>query len=195
LAEFDLPRGFLLFVGTLEPRKNVPLLLKAYTQLLALGVTDLPLVLVGRKGWLFEEIFETIERLGIGDKARHLSGVDDERLAHLYSAAGLLALPSFYEGFGLPPLEAMHCGCPVVVSDRGSLPEIVGEAGVVLPPEGAGDWAMAMGQVLTDGLKRVTMRTAGFEQAAKFGRERAAAETLGIYQGLGIGDRGSGGGK
>jgi glycosyltransferase involved in cell wall biosynthesis len=182
LTAFDLPAGFLLFVGTLEPRKNVPLLLEAYKILLAEGITDLPLVLVGRKGWLFDEIFERIGRLGLEERVRHLSGVDDERLARLYSAAGLLALPSYYEGFGLPPLEAMHCGCPVVVSDRGSLPEIVGQAGIVLPPDSAEEWAAAMAQVLTDGEKREAMKTAGYAQAKKFNWETAAEQTLEIYR-------------
>ncbi len=182
LAECNLPPGFLLFVGTLEPRKNIPLLLDAYNQLLQERVTDLPLVLVGQKGWLFEEIFERIERLGLGTKVCHLSGVDNERLAHLYSAAGLLALPSYYEGFGLPPLEAMHCGCPVVVSDRGSLPEIVGPAGVVLAPDEAGEWAEAMRQILMDSAKRERMIRAGYERAKQFSWETAAAQTLRIYR-------------
>lgn len=182
LAAFNLPAGYLLFVGTLEPRKNLPLLLEAYKLLYEEGLNDLPLVLVGRKGWLYDEIFERVEQLGLGEQVRHLSKVDDERLAHLYSAAGLLVLPSFYEGFGLPPLEAMHCGCPVVVSDRGSLPEIVGRAGIVLPPENPEDWAAAMAAVLTDGLKWKEMKRAGFEQAKKFSWESAAQQTLYIYQ-------------
>jgi glycosyltransferase involved in cell wall biosynthesis len=187
LDEFNLERGYLLFVGTLEPRKNVPLLLRVYHQLLQERTTDKPLVLVGRKGWLFEEIFETISALGLGEKVRHLSGVNDERLAHLYSAAGVLALPSYYEGFGLPPLEAMHCGCPVVVSDRGSLPEIVGKAGIILAPDEQAGWVEALGLVLTDSEQRARMIRAGLEQAKRFNWETAARQTLGIYQGMGNG--------
>lgn len=182
LAEFNLPASFLIFVGTLEPRKNIPLLLDAYCQILSENVTDLPLVLVGRKGWLYDEIFDRIDQLGIKGQVRHLTGVDDERLAHLYSAASLLALPSHYEGFGLPPLEAMHCGCPVIVSDRGSLPEIVGAAGIILPPENAQSWAAALTQVLSDEEKRGKMKTAGLQQAKKFRWETAAMQTLEIYQ-------------
>lgn len=186
LAGFNLPEGFLLFVGTLEPRKNVPLLLDAYRRLRQEGITDLPLVLVGRKGWLYDEIFERIGQLGLEEQVRHLSGVDDERLAHLYSAASLLALPSFYEGFGLPPLEAMHCGCPVVVSDRGSLPEIVGTAGIVLPPDNTEAWAEALALVINDEAKREAMITAGFAQAKKFNWQTAAAQTLGIYRNVNV---------
>ncbi|MFZ0546481.1 MAG: glycosyltransferase family 1 protein [Candidatus Promineifilaceae bacterium] len=184
LADFNLPSGFLLFVGTLEPRKNVPLLLAAYHQLLQEKVTDLPLVLVGRKGWLYDEIFDQIKQLDLEKQVRHLTGVNDDRLAHLYSAASLLALPSFYEGFGLPPLEAMHCGCPVIVSDRGSLPEIVGQAGIILPPERPEAWASAMTQLLTDEARRQEMIANGYIQAEKFSWQTAAAQTVEIYQNL-----------
>jgi glycosyltransferase involved in cell wall biosynthesis len=182
LAGYNLPEGFILFVGTLEPRKNVPLLLEAYHLMRQEGVTDLPLVLVGRKGWLYDKIFEAITRLELEACVRHLIGVGDQQLAHLYSAAGLLALPSHYEGFGLPPLEAMHCGCPVVVSDRGSLPEIVGQAGVILPPDEPQEWAGAMAQVLQDSETRTRMKTAGLAQAATFRWETAAAQTVAIYE-------------
>src|SRR5690606_13937044 len=120
---YQLSPGFLLFVGTLEPRKNIPTLLRAYARLRRDYGCTVPLVLVGGKGWLHDPVFETIEQLNLGAYVCHLLAVPSEALAHLYHAAGALALPSHYEGFGLPPLEAMHCGCPVVVSNRASLPE------------------------------------------------------------------------
>lgn len=126
LQQLNLPRGFLLFVGTLEPRKNVPLLLRVYHRLRRERGLERPLLLVGGKGWIYEEIFTTIRELQLDEHVHHLPGVADEQLAQLYSAAALLAAPSFYEGFGLPVLEAMHCGCPVVASNRGSLPEVGG---------------------------------------------------------------------
>ncbi len=184
LAAHNLPPGFLLFVGTLEPRKNIPLLLDAYHKLLYENITDIPLVLVGRKGWLYEEIFKKINQLNLQNHIHHLSAIDNRQLAHLYAAAGLLALPSHYEGFGLPPLEAMHCRCPVIVSDRGSLPEIVGQAGLILPPDNAEAWAAAISEVLTNEQKRHKMKTAGLEQAAKFSWKTAAQQTLEIYRRL-----------
>ncbi|MFO7538514.1 MAG: glycosyltransferase family 1 protein, partial [Chloroflexota bacterium] len=108
LAQHNLPRDFILFVGTLEPRKNLPMLLRAYKQMRAETAVDLPLILVGSKGWIYDEIFATIEQLGLQNQVRHLSGIFDETLAHLYRAAGVLVTPSHYEGFGLPALEAMH---------------------------------------------------------------------------------------
>ncbi|MDT8304553.1 MAG: glycosyltransferase family 1 protein [Anaerolineae bacterium] len=182
LAAYSLPRGFLLFVGTLEPRKNVPVLLEAYALLREEAQVGLPLVLVGGKGWLYEEIFEKIEGLGLSGSVRHLSGVSDQMLAHLYHAAGVLALPSHYEGFGLPPLEAMHCGCPVVVSERGSLPEIVGEAGIVLPPDDVPAWAEALARLISDSEHRERMISRGRVQAARFTWEETAAETLALYR-------------
>lgn len=182
LAEYNLPRGFLLFVGTLEPRKNIPTLLKAYARLRP-HLADIPLVLVGGKGWLYEEIFATIEELGLRPHVRHLQGVSDEKLAGLYAAASLLALPSHYEGFGLPPLEAMHQGCPVITSDRGSLPEIVGVAGLLLDADEVDAWAEAMNRVVHDSALRQQMTQAGYVQAQKFKWENAAARTLAIYRG------------
>ena len=182
LAEYNLPRGFLLFVGTLEPRKNIPTLLKAYAHLRP-RLADIPLVLVGGKGWLYEEIFATIEELGLRPHVRHLQGVSDEKLAGLYAAASLLALPSHYEGFGLPPLEAMHQGCPVITSDRGSLPEIVGEAGLLLDADEVDAWAEAMNRGVHDSALLHQMTQAGYVHATKFQGEHAAARTLAIYRG------------
>lgn len=181
LAGYDLPRGFLLFVGTLEPRKNVPALIEAYAGLRREERVDLPLLLVGGKGWLYEEIFAAIEQQGVAGHVRHLSGVSDQVLAHLYHAAGVLALPSHYEGFGLPPLEAMHSGCPVVTSNRASLPEIVGDAGILLPPDDVPAWTEALAQVLSDSEQRAQMIARGYRQAAGFTWEQTAAQTLQLY--------------
>lgn len=182
LAKHNLPRGFILFVGTLEPRKNAPTLLHAYARLRTMGV-DAPLILVGGKGWIYDEIFATIATLGLSAHARHLSGVFDEELAHLYHAAGVLVTPSFYEGFGLPALEAQHCGCPVVVSRRGSLPEIVGPDGVMVDePEDVAAWVDALYRVLTDSQLRAQMITNGYAQAQRFDWGQTALQTWQLYQ-------------
>lgn len=179
---YGVKPGFLLFVGTLEPRKNVPGLLRAYRILLDQGATAEPLVLVGGKGWLYEEIFARVEALELGKHVRFLHGVPDVDLPGLYNAATVLALPSFYEGFGLPALEAMSCGTPVVVADRASLPEVVGEAGILVDPEDPDAIARALKRVLEEKSLRTKMRDLGLERASSFGWKRVAQETLGVYR-------------
>jgi glycosyltransferase involved in cell wall biosynthesis len=181
-AEFGVGRGFILAVGTLEPRKNLPLLLRAYHRLRTEAGLSVPLALVGGKGWMYDDVFRTIDALGLGDSVRHLTGVSDTQLAHLYRAAGVLAFPSHYEGFGLPALEALHAGCPVVASDRGSLPEVVGEAGVLLPPDDLDAWYKALWQVLSDAGEAERLRRAGPAQAARFSWRKTAEATLSIYR-------------
>ncbi|MFQ5401060.1 MAG: glycosyltransferase family 4 protein [Anaerolineae bacterium] len=181
-AQFNLPRGFILFVGTLEPRKNLPALIRAYHAMRHETGIDAPLVLVGSKGWMYEDVFATAEALGLRGAVYHLDGINNEQLAALYSAAAVLVLPSFYEGFGLPVLEAMHCGCPVVASDRGSLPEVVGKAGVLLGPEDdVSAWASALARVINDGRFREDLVKRGFEQVKKFSWQKTAAATLQVY--------------
>lgn len=182
LAHYQLPAGFILAVGTLEPRKNLPTLLRAYHQLRQEKLLDIPLVLVGRKGWLFEEIFHLIEQLQLQPFVHHLATVPDQQLAHLYHAAGVLVTPSHYEGFGLPALEAQHCGCPVLVSERGSLPEIVGPQGFCLPPDDITAWSEAIRQVCTDTALRQKMIENGRNQAQNFSWPVTAAQTLKLYQ-------------
>ncbi len=183
LAKHNLPHGFVLFVGTLEPRKNVPTLVHAYGLLRERGI-DVPLTLVGGKGWIYDQIFSTIAELGLSDYVRHLSGISDQELAHLYHGAGVLVTPSFYEGFGLPALEAQHCGCPVVVSHRGSLPEIVGPHGVMVDdPEDVEAWAGILARVLSDSEMRAEMVARGYAQAQSFSWRETAVSLLQLYQG------------
>jgi glycosyltransferase involved in cell wall biosynthesis len=181
-GRYDLEPDFLLFVGTLEPRKNVPGLLQAYRILLDEKVTAKPLVLVGGKGWLYDEIFERVEALDLGGLVRFLHGVPDADMPGLYNAASVLTTPSFYEGFGLPALEAMACGTPVVVSDRASLPEVVGEAGLLVNPDEPEDIARALRRVLMNESLRTKMRKMGLLQAARFSWKRVAQETLAVYR-------------
>jgi len=181
-AQYGLEPGFLLFVGTMEPRKNLPGLLQAYRLLLNAEATTAPLVLVGGKGWLYDEVFERVEVLHLADQVRFLHDVPDADLPGMYNAASVLVMPSFYEGFGLPALEAMACGTPVVVADRASLPEVVGCAGLLVNPDDADDIACALMRVLTEASLRDQMQELGLAQAARFTWERTARATLAVYQ-------------
>ena len=185
---FDLPGpaegGYILFVGTIEPRKNLVTLLEAYRQMLDRGsVSPAPaLVVAGREGWLFEQVYERIEKLGLTDRVKRIGGIPGERLVKLYQGARLFALPSLYEGFGLPALEALACGTPVLASSGGSLPEVVGGAGILLDPVDAQAWTAALERVLADNEEEKRLRAAGPEQAARFSWHRAALETWSLYK-------------
>ena len=180
-SRYDLEPGYVLCVGTLEPRKNIPGLLHAYRHLRDTASIDVPLVLVGGKGWLYDEIFRRVEELHLAHHVRFLHDVPDADLPAIYSAAGVLITPSFYEGFGLPALEAMACGTPVVVAARASLPEVVGDAGLLIDPDDAEDIARALARVLTEDALQTKMRRRGLAQAARFTWQQAARQTLDVY--------------
>lgn len=181
LQRYGLARDYLLFVGTWEPRKNLPGLLEALALLHAQGERR-TLVIVGRPGWLYDEIFQRVQTLGLEPWVRFIERVPPDDLVSLYNGALLLALPSFYEGFGLPALEALQCGTPVVVADRASLPEVVGEAGMRINPDDPATLAAACRQLAQDVSLRERLQRAGLEQAARFSWDRMARETLAVYR-------------
>jgi glycosyltransferase involved in cell wall biosynthesis len=182
LNQHELQPGYILFVGTVEPRKNLPGLLSAYRSLLDRKLTSAPLVLVGGRGWLYEETFERVEELSLEDHVRFLHDLSTDELPALYNGAAVLTAPSFYEGFGLPALEAMACGTPVVVSDRGSLPEVVGEAGIQVNPDDISSIAEGLAAVLTEPDLAARLREAGLARAANFTWEKTANQTLSVYR-------------
>jgi glycosyltransferase involved in cell wall biosynthesis len=185
---FGLPApedgGYILFVGTIEPRKNLPALLEAYSLLRARGnVRPLPaLAIAGAEGWLYERTYLRIDELGLRNLVRLLGALPDADLPPAYRGARAFALPSLYEGFGLPALEALACGVPVLASDAGSLPEVVGDAGVLLDPLDVDLWADMLEQVLLDAAFAQGLREAGPRRAAQFSWERAASETWRLYE-------------
>jgi glycosyltransferase involved in cell wall biosynthesis len=177
--ERHLPDRFILFVGTLEPRKNVANLIQAYAQL---PPDRPPLMLIGGRGWLYDEIYERIEALNLSDEIQFVGYVPPDDLPWWYNAAELFVYPSLYEGFGLPPLEAMACGTPVITSSSSSLPEVVGQAGMLVDPNDSQMLADAMQHVLSDTDARTRMKAAGVERAKGFSWEQTARHTLGSYR-------------
>ncbi|MCS6842649.1 MAG: glycosyltransferase family 4 protein [Roseiflexus sp.] len=183
-----LPERFVLFLGTLEPRKNLTTLLEAYARI-ARDV-DAPLIIGGAKGWLYEPILARAEQLGLGDRLRFVGYIDQEDQALWYAAATIFVFPSLYEGFGMPPLEAMACGTPVIVSNSSSLPEVVGAtdgsadqaAALIVPPTDAEALAAAMLRLLSDAELRAELRARGLARARCFSWRTTAERTLDVYQ-------------
>lgn len=174
-AELGAPEGYLLYVGTLEPRKNVGALLDAWQALRAEDEEGTPpLVLAGGYGWGSRALLRRIEALR-GEGVVHLGRVERARLVRLFQGARVFAYPSLYEGFGLPPLEAMACGVPVVAGDSSSLPEVVGDAGLLVPPRDPGALHHALARVLGDPALAADLGTRGRERAARFTWSAAAA--------------------
>ncbi|MER2599592.1 MAG: glycosyltransferase family 1 protein [Caldilineales bacterium] len=180
--KFPLPDEFILFVSTIEPRKNITTLLHAYRRLLDSYKVSAGLVLAGATGWLAEQIFETVEQLKLQAHVTFLGRVQNGDLVYLYNLATCLAHPAHYEGFGLTPLEAMACGLPVVVSNVSSLPEVVGDAGLLVDPHSEEDLAVALQRLLDDEALRASLRAKGLARARTFSWQRAAEETLAVYQ-------------
>jgi glycosyltransferase involved in cell wall biosynthesis len=182
-----LPASFILFVSTLEPRKNVARLVEAFARLGDSGdrrVAGLQLVIAGRRGWLYQDIFAAIERMGVGDRVHVLDFVHDNDLPALYNLAEVFAYPSIYEGFGLPALEALACGTPVLTADNSSLPEVVGDAALLVPAEDVGAIAGGLAQLVADAALRDRLRAAGPPRARQYTWDAAARQVLACYRRL-----------
>jgi glycosyltransferase involved in cell wall biosynthesis len=189
VAEFrhlhGLPENFILFVGTLEPRKNLVKLIEALEQ-----VPNVKLMLVGGKGWYYDQIFAAIERWDLHDRVRWVGYVPGDDLPLWYNAADVFAFPSRYEGFGMPLLEAMACGTPVVSSNASSLPEVAGDAALTVPPDDADALAEALQRTLNDNALRQDLRVKGLARAATFTWEETARRTAQAHRhALGIEDQ------
>ncbi len=177
---YHIQKPFILFLGTLEPRKNIPTLLKAFA-----GIMDqIPhhLILVGQKGWKWEPIFQEMERPNLKQRVHWIGYIPDQERVYFYNTADMLAYPSWYEGFGMPLLEAMQCGCPVITSRVSSLPEVVGEAGLLIDPHRVEDLQGAMLRLAKDPAFSERLKKAGLEQAKKFSWETSARITLEVFQ-------------
>jgi len=184
-ARYGIPDGsYLLSLSTLEPRKNMEQVVRSFARLVQEErVKDLSLVLVGARGWLDERLFETVSGYESLKGRIVITGyVADEDLAPLYSGALCFVFPSFYEGFGLPALEAMQCGAPVVTSNTSSLPEVVGDAGIMLDPTDGEGLCQAVLRVYGDASLRASMSKRSLERAALFSWEKCVAETVAAYK-------------
>lgn len=179
-----LPERFILYVGGIDPRKNVPGLVRALSSFRGTDLKDVPLLMAGkiRSQREFPELEALIRAEGIQDRVRLLGFVDDATLAALYATCSVFAFPSFYEGFGLPVLEAMAAGAPVVTTRRSSIPELGGEAVLYVEPESIGDIARGLREVLMSPDLRVALKTAGPQRARLFSWDRTVRETVDVYR-------------
>lgn len=182
-ARYGIHGKYILFVGNIEPRKNLKNLLLAYEKLDVKTRKEYSLLLVGARGWLDDEIFDIIERLRIaGNHIQQPQGyVEDKDRAALFSGASLFVFPSQYEGFGIPPVEAMACGVPVITSNNSSLPEAVGDAAKMVSADSVSDLATMMTKVLSDKKLQETMVSEGYGQADKFSWDVEAEKLLNVF--------------
>jgi glycosyltransferase involved in cell wall biosynthesis len=181
-VEYDFSKPYILFVSTIEPRKNITTLIEAFDYLKRKYHLEHQLVLIGQKGWLYESIFERIARSPYQSEIHHLSYLSDERVALFYSKADVFVYPSFYEGFGLPALEAMTLGAPVVAANTSSLPEVVGDAALLVEPDATTDLAEAILQIVSHPAVRDELIQKGKERAKLFSWRTTAQETLKAYK-------------
>lgn len=180
-----LPERFILFVGTLEPRKNLERLIEAYARLIGRrsAANAAPaLVIVGGRGWFYETIFARVARLGLTDRVLFPGFVPADELPWWYRAAELFVYPSLFEGFGLPVLEAMACGAPTITSNVSALPEVAGDAALMVAPDDTEVLVEAMARVLGEPALAAQLRAAGLRQAARFSWLRTARETAAVYR-------------
>jgi glycosyltransferase involved in cell wall biosynthesis len=182
LSFYGLAYGsYILYVGTLEPRKNISALLEAYSFLPKKTQAAFPLILAGGKGWLMDNLEDEIRRLDIASTTVLTGYVPREHLPALYSGATVFVYPSLYEGFGLPPLEAMACGTPVITSNVSSLPEVVGDAGIMVDPYDVKRLRDEIERVLEDSSLRASLGDRGVARAKHFTWENCARQTLDVY--------------
>ena len=165
LRKWGIMQPYILFVGMLEPRKNIVGLLKAFS---LLSKKSHILVIVGKKGWMYDDIFSYVKKLRLENHVLFTGYVPDEELPALYSSATCFVYPSFYEGFGIPVIEAMACGCPVITAENSSLKEIVGNAALLVDPNNISQIAESMEKILDNKKEREAKRKAGLQQAKKY---------------------------
>lgn len=179
-AKYKIKGEYIIFVGTLQPRKNIERLVEAFSQIKG----DTKLVIVGKKGWMYDHIFSKVKKLNLESRVIFTDFVPETDLPALISGAKLYTLPSLYEGFGIPVIEAQSCGTPVVVSNTSSLPEVVGESGIKVDPNSTISIKQGIEKVLTSPTLASELRQKGFKNALKFSWQKCATETLKVLESL-----------
>lgn len=179
--KYSLPHYFILYLGTIEPRKNISQIFEAFSSIHAKN-PEMRLVIAGKKGWYYEEIFHRLYQLHISEKVIFLGYVPLSDLPALYNAATIFVYPSQYEGFGLPPLEAMQCGTPVIISNRSSLPEVVGEGGIMINPDSPDQIGSAIMKLINNPEFFQQQVNYGIEQAKRFSWRKTADMTSHVYE-------------
>jgi glycosyltransferase involved in cell wall biosynthesis len=182
--KFALQHPLVLAVGTLEPRKNHIGLIKAFYQAQKKKNGPAMLAIAGGQGWLYEETMRVVDELKLGKKVRFLGRVTDLELITLYSMADIFAFPSFFEGFGIPPLEAMACGAPVITSNVSSLPEVASDAALLVNPHNIDEISQAITRLLEDEQLRVDLQKKGYQRAEQYTWDKSAQKMLHAYQKL-----------
>ncbi len=173
---------YILSVGTLQPRKNYVMLIRAFKKLCETWRDPLELLIAGQRGWLWEEAEREALKRPFAERVHFLGYVPDEELARLYRGASFVAMPSLYEGFGLPLLEAMACGAPVVAANASCFPEVLGDAAILLPPEDESAWADTMHELLLAPARRAALRERGLARARSFSWSQTAERTIAVYR-------------
>ena len=179
-ARYGVGRFYCLHVGTLQPRKNLSMLVESWARLRGKVKEPPQLLLAGKAGWLYKSLFEAVQSRELGELVKFADYVEQADLPALYSGALALTFPSLYEGFGLPALEAMSCGTPVLASKTSSLPEVVDDAGLLLYPHDPEAWSDAVLRLMENPKLRQSLSQKGLERAAQFTWERCARQTLGV---------------
>ena len=180
--KYGIDSDYLLFVGMIEPRKNIRLIIDSFNKI---EDDNLKLVIVGQKGWMTEELFERIGADNLEKRVIFTGFVPDEELSVFYKNARTFLYPSLYEGFGIPVLEAMSEGCPVITSNISSLPEVAGDAAILIDPENSKELSDAINKISNDSKYREELTEKGFDNAKKFSWEKTAKQTLSIFEEVG----------
>ena len=182
-AKYSLPERVVLYIGTIEPRKNLTRLVEAFARV-SVHQPEVSLAIAGAQGWMYESLFQRVNELGMGSKVLFLGFVPEQDKRLLLCAAEVFAYVSLYEGFGLPVLEAMACGIPTLTSNTSSIPEVAGNAALLVDPLSVEEIAEALGRLLSEPQLRQRLQLSALEQAAQFSWERTASETVAMYRRL-----------